>query len=501
MLSSIGASHDGLQDRWEVRMSDSGSAGDRSDTETLSLIPVEASDARLSELLHAHDLVTEDLADSPGQFYLAVSGRGVTSDDAPIPPDAIAGGFGLELDQAGRGLVRSLAVVAHHRRRGIGGALMRQIEALAEGHGVRELWLITTTAERFFNRHGYATVDRGSLPPLVAESAQLQLYCAGDAWVMHKALEDGPDDEAAERDRGEPDTVLRVASAAGGAAALAGAAGPRRRRRRGSGDRPPPAERPVAHPDQPASPELPEAQATTPDVPAIEDKPAPAPGDGFVQRWTDGLSWPSRAWADERDCYPDRANPGFISVIASTVFAVLQLLSMHRLLQSLLPRWRYLLTDLYFVAWAGLVLLLAGCAAGAVPAAACMIALSGTTFAVVVYRLVEIISRELWIVLYRRGPLTSPARTLVLAVLNYATIAGLFGVLYNDGPGGFQRALAISFALPADDAVAPTTLSWVQSAYCVVFSAVVISRFIARARPGGGNGAAGRDAEQPDRIG
>lgn len=65
------------------------------------------------------------------------------------PRDAPTGLVGLELYD-GVALLRSLAVAPDARRSGLGSALLEQAEGYAYAHGVRSLYLLTTTAQRFF---------------------------------------------------------------------------------------------------------------------------------------------------------------------------------------------------------------------------------------------------------------------------------------------------------------------------------------------------------------
>ena len=68
--------------------------------------------------------------------------------------DEIAGTASLE-----GATVRSMFVRPDHERRGIGAALMGEIEALAVAHGIERLTLQSSiTAEGFYRRHGFDAV-------------------------------------------------------------------------------------------------------------------------------------------------------------------------------------------------------------------------------------------------------------------------------------------------------------------------------------------------------
>lgn len=86
------------------------------------------------------------------------------------------------------GLLRSLVVVPASRSAGVGGEVLRVIEAIAAEQGIARLHLLTTTASGFFEQQGYAVNQRGAEPPLIAQTAQFRGLCPGSACYMSKAL-------------------------------------------------------------------------------------------------------------------------------------------------------------------------------------------------------------------------------------------------------------------------------------------------------------------------
>lgn len=81
-------------------------------------------------------------------------------------------------------LLRSLAVEPRLQGGGIGTALCQEALAEARRRGARELWLLTTTAERYFARAGFARVDRSAAPPAMAASAEFRSLCPATAACM-----------------------------------------------------------------------------------------------------------------------------------------------------------------------------------------------------------------------------------------------------------------------------------------------------------------------------
>lgn len=143
-----------------------------------TLRPALPEDARaILSLLEASELPTEDLTGTWWQhFTVAIAANG-----EPI------GVMGMDVT-GDWGLVRSAAVAADQRNGGIGLELLRAVESLARGLGMRELGLITNTAESFFLRHGYTTIDREDAPSAMKATAEFQGLCPASSVVMKKSL-------------------------------------------------------------------------------------------------------------------------------------------------------------------------------------------------------------------------------------------------------------------------------------------------------------------------
>jgi amino-acid N-acetyltransferase len=97
--------------------------------------------------------------------------------------DAIVGVAGLEVccDNA---LLRSVAVADEWRSRGLGRALVTRVISEAEARGIRALYLLTTTAERYFPTFGFRTISRDEVPEEVRATKEFQGACPASATVM-----------------------------------------------------------------------------------------------------------------------------------------------------------------------------------------------------------------------------------------------------------------------------------------------------------------------------
>jgi len=99
----------------------------------------------------------------------------------------IVGTAALELYADGA-LLRSVAVDPHLQGRQLGHQLTDAALHLASSRGATTVFLLTTTAERFFPRFGFEPIGREQVPPSVRESVEFRSACPASAVVMRKQL-------------------------------------------------------------------------------------------------------------------------------------------------------------------------------------------------------------------------------------------------------------------------------------------------------------------------
>lgn len=134
-----------------------------------------AVDDQVRALLTENDLPIDDLHDPAIRLYGAFDG------------ERLVGVVGLQaLD--GTALLRSFAVAPDHRDRGLGRRLCEHALDDARGHGLHELWLLTTSARDYFVRRGYEAVPREDAPPSLRATAQFTSLCPSSATVMRRAV-------------------------------------------------------------------------------------------------------------------------------------------------------------------------------------------------------------------------------------------------------------------------------------------------------------------------
>lgn len=127
-------------------------------------------------LLRAADLPTAGLSPSLPVFLVAEEdGR-------------LVGAIGLEV-YGGFGLLRSAVVDPEHRGSGLGRILVTRLLQQAEALGIREVYLLTTTAERYFPRFGFEPVARESVASDVRVSEEFRGACPDSAVAMRRVME------------------------------------------------------------------------------------------------------------------------------------------------------------------------------------------------------------------------------------------------------------------------------------------------------------------------
>lgn len=99
--------------------------------------------------------------------------------------DKVIGVIGLEIfDQIA--LLRSLVVKKEFRGLDLGIKLVSKAEQYAFRKNVKEIYLLTTTADRFFYKFGYSTIDREKVPDAIRATMEFQRLCPSSALIMVK---------------------------------------------------------------------------------------------------------------------------------------------------------------------------------------------------------------------------------------------------------------------------------------------------------------------------
>jgi amino-acid N-acetyltransferase len=85
-------------------------------------------------------------------------------------------------------LIRSVAVLPDYRRHGLGRRLVRQLLDRLAARGLREFYLLTTTAEDYFRKRGFKTIERDEVHPQLLASREFQDACPASAICMRLVM-------------------------------------------------------------------------------------------------------------------------------------------------------------------------------------------------------------------------------------------------------------------------------------------------------------------------
>lgn len=132
--------------------------------------------ATIRRLLREAELPTDGLEEQFGPGYAVAMDEG-----------AVIGAAGVE--RYGRfGLLRSVVVIPEARSRGAAELLVRDRLAWAGTEGLEAVYLLTTTAARYFGRLGFENVERDALPVEIRDSREFASLCPSTAVAMRRLV-------------------------------------------------------------------------------------------------------------------------------------------------------------------------------------------------------------------------------------------------------------------------------------------------------------------------
>jgi len=145
-------------------------------SEEIVITPAKAEDLdAIKALLEASKLPTDGVEEHWKTFLIARDG------------EKVVGVGGAEAYQFAA-LIRSIAVTPEYRKHGIGRRLVRQLLDRLASRGLREFYLLTTSAEEYFRKRGFKTIDRDEVHPQLLSSREFQGACPDTAVCMRLVM-------------------------------------------------------------------------------------------------------------------------------------------------------------------------------------------------------------------------------------------------------------------------------------------------------------------------
>ncbi len=127
----------------------------------------------LQGILEQNDLPTDDIYNSSIRFFVAREN------------DRILGLVGLEVFKP-FGLLRSLAVIDEFKNKQIGKKLVEYLITESKSEEIKELYLLTTTADKYFPKFGFIRIEREQVPDSIKQTEEFKNICPDSAVVMKK---------------------------------------------------------------------------------------------------------------------------------------------------------------------------------------------------------------------------------------------------------------------------------------------------------------------------
>lgn len=145
-------------------------------SDSITISPAKGSDLHaIRDLLVANGLPTAGLEDHWKTFVVAHDG------------EKVVGCGGSEAYQFAA-LIRSVAVEPEYQKKGLGRRIVRQLLDRLASRGLREFYLLTTTAEDYFKKRGFKTIDRDEVHPQLLASQEFQGGCPDTAVCMRLVM-------------------------------------------------------------------------------------------------------------------------------------------------------------------------------------------------------------------------------------------------------------------------------------------------------------------------
>jgi amino-acid N-acetyltransferase len=127
--------------------------------------------SQIKDLLEASQLPGSDIGLDKQLFLVALHNR------------VVIGTIALEV-YGNSALLRSFAVDANFRSQQIGARLYREAVAQSKQKGIDHLFLLTTTADKYFDRLGWQRIGRDEVPEAIGASTEFASLCPLSSIVM-----------------------------------------------------------------------------------------------------------------------------------------------------------------------------------------------------------------------------------------------------------------------------------------------------------------------------
>jgi amino-acid N-acetyltransferase len=131
----------------------------------------------IRDLIKANNLPAEDISEHVHNFLILEKDHNVI------------GCIGIEIYNE-TGLMRSLAVIDSQKGNSFGQLLTQELISYSKSMGIARLYLITTTAEKFFEKFGFNSIPRENADEAIKNTTEYKYLCPESAVVMVREIYD-----------------------------------------------------------------------------------------------------------------------------------------------------------------------------------------------------------------------------------------------------------------------------------------------------------------------
>lgn len=124
----------------------------------------------IDKLLSENELTTSGVRENLSNFLVAECKE-------------VVGVIGMEFAEC-NAMLRSMAVSQTVRNRGLAKALVNCSLKIARAAGVKKIYILTNTAEKFVLRWGFYKIQRSEIPAYLMESSALNSFCPSSSICM-----------------------------------------------------------------------------------------------------------------------------------------------------------------------------------------------------------------------------------------------------------------------------------------------------------------------------
>jgi len=133
----------------------------------------------LKDLLKSENLCWDDLDEITGEIFILKN-----------PSGDFLGGYALEIYPSDA-LLRSVVVDKRHRKSGLGVQIIAHALDVSGHNNLKTLYLLTTTADKFFAKLGFRVLKRSKVPGKIASTKEFKTFCPDSAICMTLDIADG----------------------------------------------------------------------------------------------------------------------------------------------------------------------------------------------------------------------------------------------------------------------------------------------------------------------